>query len=269
MRHDKRQYESPGAGARKRRGFTLIELLVVIAIIALLISILMPSLQRARELARKVLCAMNLRAIYFGWNMYRNDFDGFLVPCYTNTADAPDRTTWHWIDSAYRRGVDHYVDNYETFECPSSPLEIYGVRLPTKYAINNGTLFAPPNASPLVSKPMYNKNWDWVFPWTHERNLKHPDSTIAFIDGGSEDWNPEITRYQVGSTGIHREMTGHPMPVGYWHLDHANFALCDGHVDSATLDDARDIYEQDPGIVDTYDRLHYTFRTGSDIHGYH
>ncbi len=45
MRHDKRQYGSPGAGARERRGLALIELLVIIAIISLLASMFMPSLQ--------------------------------------------------------------------------------------------------------------------------------------------------------------------------------------------------------------------------------
>jgi len=55
---------------RKHFGFTLIELLVVVAIIALLISILLPSLQRARELSKRSVCASNLRSIVQGMINY-------------------------------------------------------------------------------------------------------------------------------------------------------------------------------------------------------
>ena len=57
----------------KRKGFTLIELLVVVAIIALLISILLPSLSRARELAKRAVCASNQRGIGQGMHIYAND----------------------------------------------------------------------------------------------------------------------------------------------------------------------------------------------------
>jgi len=258
MGHGKRQTGSTGAGVDKRRGFTLIELLVVIAIISLLVSILLPSLNKAKELARKVVCSANLRAIYYAWNMYRHDADGYLVPCYTDgyTTGEPQ---WFWVDSAYRKGVDRYIDDYEIFECPSSPLEIYGPRLHTKYAINSMTRFAPPRASPSVSVPTGsppNRLW----PWPHERNLKHPANTIAFIDAGVDSYYG-CSRYAVGETGI---LSGIPDPsqsrVGYWHLDHASFVLCDGHVDSATLDDSTQF--------DRYEKLRYTFRTGIDGMGY-
>jgi prepilin-type N-terminal cleavage/methylation domain-containing protein len=61
------------AKVRRRRGFTLIELLVVVAIIALLISILLPSLSRARELAKRAVCSANLRGIGQGMHIYSND----------------------------------------------------------------------------------------------------------------------------------------------------------------------------------------------------
>ena len=56
---------------KQRKGFTLIELLVVIAIIALLVSILMPSLNRARELARRAACGMNLGSLGKGIGLYQ------------------------------------------------------------------------------------------------------------------------------------------------------------------------------------------------------
>ena len=55
---------------RKKHGFTLIELLVVVAIIALLIAILLPTLARARESARRAICSSNLRQIVLGMISY-------------------------------------------------------------------------------------------------------------------------------------------------------------------------------------------------------
>ncbi|HAU37558.1 MAG TPA: hypothetical protein DCX07_07545, partial [Phycisphaerales bacterium] len=65
---------------RPLHGFTLIELLVVIAIISLLVGILTPSLQRAKDIARDVYCSINLRQISVAMNFYADDAGDWFPP---------------------------------------------------------------------------------------------------------------------------------------------------------------------------------------------
>ena len=63
---------------RRITAFTLIELLVVISVLVLLISILIPSLAKAREQVRKTICSGNIRQFVFGCHLYANGYDDFL-----------------------------------------------------------------------------------------------------------------------------------------------------------------------------------------------
>ena len=63
----------------KQKGFTLIELLVVIAIIAVLMAILMPALNRAREQGKRAMCLNNLKQLSLAWILYADDNDDKIV----------------------------------------------------------------------------------------------------------------------------------------------------------------------------------------------
>ncbi len=87
--------------ANRRSAFTLVELLVVIGIIALLISILLPSLNGARKQARTVTCLSNLKQMANAQEMYASQFNGWAVPIFIHkrTTPAADNTRKVWMNN--------------------------------------------------------------------------------------------------------------------------------------------------------------------------
>jgi prepilin-type N-terminal cleavage/methylation domain-containing protein/prepilin-type processing-associated H-X9-DG protein len=112
------------------RGFTLIELLVVIAIIALLLSILMPALQRVKEQAKQTRCQANLKQIGLAMHAYAGDYD-YLVPraeLRGNVAKYGNaEVRWPVLFMPYLGSmiddIDDLVEYFEleVFDCPSYP----------------------------------------------------------------------------------------------------------------------------------------------------
>ena len=108
-------------------GFTLVELLVVISIIAMLMSILMPALGRAREAARRVVCLSNLRQLTLAWNMYVMDNDDKLcspqIPISYAWADGFSEADEHMrgTELGIKEGaLWPYTQSIKLYECQSA-----------------------------------------------------------------------------------------------------------------------------------------------------
>ena len=193
-------------------GFTLIELLVVIAIISLLVSILIPSLNLAKELARQALCMSNLRGSGLAHRFYCHDnVDGkWVIP---NTWQDLTGTLWRYTSVLLDEG---YAADIDLFRCPDHhrwPLGCsseeqykadmrvgYGLRSTTGWCkgyVDYSPFVADPEPAtyPMMSDSIHlygNSNhaqWYFIESYAIVVHLRHfGRASILFADGHVELW---------------------------------------------------------------------------------
>jgi prepilin-type N-terminal cleavage/methylation domain-containing protein len=114
-----------GSGKRQR-GFTLIELLVVIAIIAILVALLLPAVQQAREAARRTQCKNNLKQIGLALHNYESTFNMF-PPSRINLSNPTFQVSWNTMVLPYLEQANMYARynfNRNWFDPTNDPITI-------------------------------------------------------------------------------------------------------------------------------------------------
>jgi prepilin-type N-terminal cleavage/methylation domain-containing protein len=212
----------PSASAG-RAAFTLIEVLVVVAIIALLISILLPSLSLAREQARRGVCLSNLHQIGNGLSLYSADHRQYLPPTgssfkyyikeYDRHANVGILYRARSVNEGVRHGKTYVGNNARIFFCPSNPLadgkswQIGGVEYGEPGFLDptvRSTIMAY-----MYAVPMAMSNFNVVGGWRFPRDAgirSYPDVDDRGGDGRYMLHDPQYREWLIAK----RQATGNP-----------------------------------------------------------
>ncbi len=238
---------------RKEKGFTLVELLVVISIIAILLSILIPSLNKARGSAQRIVCMNQLKTIGMANMLYANDFSGIYVPAVDSTVIDPGKRSWN-VNTAFLKYMgltnnqgEATVNGYkmtDKYLCPTD------MQIRNKYWANIDT------AVTFYNKISYGYNMsDWTYSETKSgysvsgtigykaglwrglvaNKIIKPAEKVFFTD--SQDiWITENqanykTLWDVGGSDTKKYRDKNFWQVVYYrHSEGANILYCDGRV---------------------------------------
>lgn len=191
-----------GTTMRKDRGFTLIELLVVVAIIALLMAILMPSLQRVKKQAQAVSCMSNLKQWGLIWYFYTEDSEGkFNIGAYGGSAAAND-----WPVSL----LPYYKDKGKLALCPSATLPLAAGGRFEQRAWNwdkQGWGAIRDKDPEIRDRGSYGQN-EWLCNrtgdnfWRETTKIKNPDNVPLFFDCAYLDAFPNHTSAPPTTKGL-------------------------------------------------------------------
>jgi prepilin-type N-terminal cleavage/methylation domain-containing protein/prepilin-type processing-associated H-X9-DG protein len=225
----------------KRKAFTLVELLVVIGIIAILVSLLLPTLGRAREAAQRTACLANLRQIGQMMAMYANDNkDGLIIGTRESTATEAAVQENYW----FRRSAGlqvmmwglYYVQGYlpepRITYCPSATDENYQFD-----ADKNLFRPGPPHPLPPAAtragydlRPMDQEGTPVVWPISAPivEGVPMRTAKTAAWAGGANRWKPLPRRSKFKSNAVAMDIASTPHRLEWRHKKGFNALYGDG-----------------------------------------